>query len=142
MGFDPDALASLGGGPRPAKSPAKASFLLRVGAAAGLGAAVCDLGVWLLAQGFDWSLQAGDQQVAALSVVIVCLLVGTLAGLGAYVAVRVTRKPAVWTAVVGLLLLAASITGLPPALIVMHLVAGAWIIGWLTAAVRGGTHVR
>lgn len=110
--------------------------------ASGVAAAVCDLVVWLVARGLGWSLQADDQQVAALSVIFVCLLVAVLAALGAYVATRVTRRPEIWVALLGLVLLVASIQGLPPALVAMHVIAGAWIIGWLTAAVRGGSHVR
>lgn len=142
MGFDPDALAALGGSPRKSRPPSSLGYVTRIGVASGVAAAVCDLVVWLVARGLGWSLQADDQQVAALSVIFVCLLVAVLAALGAYVATRVTRRPGIWVALIGLVLLVASIQGLPPALVAMHVIAGAWIIGWLTAAVRGGSHVR
>lgn len=118
-----------------------AAYLIRVGLGAAVAAAVCDVGVWLLATARGWSLIVGDQQVMVLSVVLVCLLVGLLAGLGSYVAARVTKKPAVWVAAVGVALLIASVRGLPPTLTAMHVITGGWIIGWLVAAVRGGSHV-
>lgn len=40
---------------------------------------------------------------------------------------------------VGILL--ASVQGLPLTLQVMHVITGAWVIGWLGVAVRGGTHL-
>lgn len=143
MSFDPEALQVLGGGPRRPRPPATLAFLLRIGVAAGVGSAVCDLILWLLAGAFQWDIQpSGGDRVQALSVVIVCLLVAVLAALAAYVAARVTRRPAIWVGLFGVVLLLASINGLPAALMAMHLVAGAWIIGWLCAAVRGGSHLR
>lgn len=143
MSFDPAALRSLAGRPQHRQRPATAAFLLRVGASAGIAAAACDLLVLLVGQWRGWELTApGAQPVRPLGIVLVCLVVGVLAGLGAYIAARVTKHPSVWVVVVGVGLLIASVQNLPPALIVMHAITAAWVIGWLATAVLGGTHLR
>ena len=87
MSFDPAALRSLAGRPQHRQRPATAAFLLRVGASAGIAAAACDLLVLLVGQWRGWELTApGAQPVRPLGIVLVCLVVGVLAGLGAYIA--------------------------------------------------------
>lgn len=142
MSFDPQALEALGGAARAQRPPATIRFLLRIGVAAGVGAAVCDLVLWLVAGWRGWDIAPDGSRIEAVGIVVVCVLVGVLAALGSYVAARVTRRPAIWVGFVGLLMLLASLQGLPPAVRAMHIVTGAWIIGWLTAAVRGGSHLR
>lgn len=140
--MDPDALAALGGRPERSLPPVRLAYLLRIGAASGLAAAVCNTVLWLVARARGWSLTGDSTDVDVLPVVLVSILAGVIAALGTYFAARTTKRPAVWTAVVGVGLLLASLGGLPPTLRVMHLVTGAWVITWLTAAVRGGSHVR
>lgn len=143
MTFDGQALRALGGEPERPRRPATAAFLLRVGLAAGLAAAGCNLLVLLLSQWRGWDTTPPDAPpVRPLGVVLVCLVVGLLAASGAYVAARVTKRPALWVAVAGAGLLLASVQNLPPALQVMHAITGAWVIGWLTRAVMRGSHVR
>ncbi len=143
MSFDPDALSALGGGARRPQRRVTLPFLMRVGVAAGVAAAVCDLVVLLVADWRGWSVTPiGDVSVTALSVVLVCLVVGVLAGMCAYAAARVTKYPSAWVAAGGLVLLAASLLGLPPALQAMHVITAAWVIGWLTLAVRRGSHLQ
>ncbi len=142
MSFDPDALSALGGAVRRPQRRVTLPFLMRVGVAAGVAAAVCDLVVLLVADWRGWSTNpTGEVRVTALSVVLVCLVVAVLAALGAYAAARVTKHPPVWVAASGLVLLGASLVGLPPTLQAMHVIAGMWVIGWLTLAVRRGSHL-
>lgn len=141
MSFDPAALRRLAGsGQRPPK-PATAGFLVRVGVAAGLAAALCDVVLLLVARAAGWLTEVDGAAIEPLAVVVVCVLTGFLAGLGAYVAARVTRRPSLWVAVVGAVLWLASIQGLQPAVLALHSVAAAWIVGWLTYAVRRGSHL-
>lgn len=142
MTFDPEALAKLSGPDRPAAQPVPARFLIRVGLAAGLAAALCNVVLFLVGRGADWDLTVDDMEVRPLPVVIVCLVVGMLAAVASYVAARVTKRPAVWVAVAGTGLWLASIQAVPPAVAAMHTVAALWIVGFLTKAVRGGTHLR
>ncbi|MEZ5184804.1 MAG: hypothetical protein R2720_03580 [Candidatus Nanopelagicales bacterium] len=142
MSFEPAALRALGGKPPRRNRPVTAAYLVRLGLAAGLGAAICDLGLLLLAQARGWqSATPEGQPVRAMGVVLVCLLVGALAALGSYAAARVTKHPALWVVLVGVGLLVASVQGLPRTLVAMHLIAGVWIIGWLALAVRHGSHL-
>lgn len=142
MSFDPEALSALGGSRQRSRRPVTAAFLLRVGAAAGLAASGCNLFVLLAALRQGWDVAPpGTDPVRPLTVVLVCLLVGVLAGLGAYMAARVTKHPTLWVVVVGVVLLLASVPGLPPTLQVMHAVAAIWIVGWLARAVVGGSHL-
>jgi hypothetical protein len=142
VSFDPDALRALGGRPRRVRRPVTAAYLVRVGLAAGLAAAGCNLCVWIVGRNAQWDLTPPTSSpVRPLAIAALCLLVGLLAALASYVCARVTKHPAVWVALVGSVLTAASLTGLPPALAAMHLVTGAWIVGWLTLAARGGSHV-
>lgn len=116
---------------------------MRVGLAAGLGAAVCDLLLLLLAQARGWQITPPQgQPVRAISVILVCLLVGALAAMGSYAAARVTKHPMLWVLLVGFILLVASVQGLPMTLQLMHTVAGVWVIGWLALAVRRGSHLH
>ena len=143
MTFDPETLRSLGGPPRPRPRPATPRFLLRVGTAAGIGAAVTNTAVWLLATWRGWSLQAPDgSSVGLLPVILVCVLAGVVGALGAYAAARVAKHPAVWVAVVGTGLLTASVQGLPATLAAMHVVTGLWVVGWLSGATIRGSHLR
>jgi Family of unknown function (DUF6069) len=116
-------------------------FLMRVGVAAGLAAAVCNLVVLLLAQWQGWPTSVDSTPVSALSVVLVCLIVGCSAALGAYAAARVTKHPPVWVALSGAVLLVASMNDLPRVLQAMHLITGAWVVPSLTRAVRRGSHL-
>ncbi len=140
--FDPQALRSLGGRTVRPRRPVTAGFLLRVGAAAGLAAAVCNLLVLLVArwQGWDVTPPAAEP-VQPLAVIVVCLVVGVLGALAAYVAARVTKRPAVWVVIGGAGLWLASIQDLPRTLKVMHLIAALWIVGWLARAVLRGSHL-
>jgi hypothetical protein len=140
--FDPQALRALGGRERPAKRPATPRYLLRVGTAAGVGAAATNSVVWLLATWRGWLLEGsvGDA-VGLLPVILVCVITGVVAALGAYAAARVTKHPALWVAVVGAVILLASVQGLPPALVAMHVVTGLWVIVWLTRATLRGSHL-
>lgn len=116
---------------------------MRVGLAAGLGAAGCDLGLLLLAQARGWQITPPQgEQVRAMSVILLCLLVGALAAAGSYAAARVTKHPVLWVILVGVILLVASVQGLSMTLQVMHAVVGVWVIGWLALAVRGGSHLH
>ncbi len=143
MGFDADELRRLGGDPPPRSQPVTATYLLRVGLAAAVGAALCNVVVLMVANNRAWSVAVeGLEPVRALSVVLVCSLVGLLAALATYVAARVTKRPAVWVVVAGVGILLASVQGLPPTLQVMHAITGVWVIAWLGMAVRGGTHLR
>lgn len=142
MSFDPGALRALGGGPRRSNRPVTAAFLVRVGVSAAVGAAVTNVIILLVARTRNWSTAPPEgPPVRPLSVILVCLLVGVLAALGAYVASRVTKHPVTWVVLSGIAVLVASIQALPVTLQVMHVVAGAWIIGWLARAVRGGSHL-
>ncbi len=142
MSFDPDALRALGGRQREVQRPATAAYLIRVGLAAGLAGAACNLGVWITGRNVQWDLAPpAGTSVRPLAIVAVCLLVGLAAALATYVAARVTKHPAVWVALAGSILTAASLVDLPPALVVMHLVTGVSVVGWLTLAVRRGSHV-
>ena len=140
--FDPQAVRSLGGRTVRPRRPVTAGFLLRVGAAAGLAAAVCNLLVLLVArwQGWDVTPPAAEP-VQPLAVIVVCLVVGVLGALAAYVAARVTKRPAVWVVIGGAGLWLASIQDLPRTLQVMHLIAALWIVGWLARAVLRGSHL-
>lgn len=141
MSFDPDALRALAG---PAKRPQRKvtfAFLMRVGIAAGLAAAACNVVVLLIAQWQGWQTSFGSTTVSALSVVLVCLIVGALGAVGAYTAARVTKHPPLWVALSGAVLLVASLNGLPVTLLAMHLITGGWVIAWLTRAVRRGSHL-
>ncbi len=141
--FDPDALRALGGRPHRARRPATLPFLLRIGLAAGLAAAGCDLVVLLLAGWQGWDVHVPDAAtVGPLAVIVVCLLVGVLAAIGAYTAARVTKRPEIWVLLAGGGLWLASVQGLPRTLQVMHLIAALWIVGWLARAVVRGSHVR
>lgn len=142
MTFDPEALRALGGRGRPGRRPATPRFLLRVGTAAGIGAAATNAVVWLLATWRGWLLEAPDgTAVGLLPVILVCVITGLVAALGAYVAARVTKHPALWVAVLGAMLLLASVQELPPALVAMHVVTGVWVVGWLTRATLRGSHL-
>ena len=118
------------------------AFLLRVGAAAGVAAALCDVVLLLVARAVGWETTVDGQAITPLPVVLVSLAVGVLAAFSAYVAARVTKRPAVWVGLAGLVLWVASIQGLPPAVIALHTVAAILIVVWLTLAVRGGSHLR
>jgi Na+/phosphate symporter len=119
-----------------------AAFLLRVGLAAGLAAAGCDVVLLLVAWAQGWDVTPpGAAPVQPLGVVLVCLVVAALASLATYAAARVTKHPSLWVGVVGVGLLLASVQDLPPTLQIMHAVAAAWIIGWLARAVHRGTHL-
>jgi hypothetical protein len=143
VGFDADELRRLGGDPPPRAQPVTAAYLLRVGLAAAVAAAGCNLVVLMVANLRGWSVAVeGREPVRALSVVLVCIVVGLLAALAAYVAARVTKRPAVWVLVAGVAILLASVQSLPSTLQVMHAITGVWVIGWLGLAVRGGTHLR
>lgn len=143
MSFDPQALQALGGRPPTPRRPVSAVFLLRVGAAAGVAAAVVNLLILVLAHWLGWDLLTPTgQPVRALGIALVCVLVAVLAAVGAYVAARVTKRPALWVALAGAGLWLASIQGLPPVLITMHTVAAVSVVGWLTRAVRGGSHLH
>ncbi len=64
---------------------------MKLGLATGLAAAACNLAVLLVARWRGWDLQPpGMAAVRPLSVVAVCVLVGFLAAVAAYVAARVT----------------------------------------------------
>lgn len=111
--------------------------------AAALAASGCNLLLLLVAMWRGWSITPPDAPpVRPLGIVLVCLVVGVLAGSGAYVATRVTKRPALWVAAAGIGLLLASVQGLPGALQVMHVITGIWVIGWLNRAVVRGSHVR
>jgi hypothetical protein len=143
VGFDADALRRLGGDPPPRAQPVTAVYLLRVGLAAAVGAALCNLVLLMIANNQAWSVAVEVREpVRPLSVVLVCAVVGLLAALAAYVAARVTKRPAVWVVVAGVGILLASVQDLPLTLQVMHAITGAWVIGWLGMAVRGGSHMR
>lgn len=140
--FDPEALRALGGRPRRPRRPATLPFLLRVGVAAGLAAAVCDLLALLLARWQGWDVEVPEAPpVGPLAVIVVCVLVGVLAALGAYACARVTKRPEIWVGLAGAGLWLASVQGLPRALQVMHLIAAVWIVGWLARAVTRGSHL-
>lgn len=141
MSFDPQALRHLGGEPPAARRPVTMTFLLRVGAAAGVAAALCDVVVLLSARGLGWDTEVAGQAIQPLPLVLVCVIVGLLGALGAYAAARVTKRPWIWVALAGVLLWLASIQGLPPAVVAMHTIAAVWIVGWLAYAVRGGSHL-
>jgi hypothetical protein len=142
-GFDPEALRSLGGRPTRPHRPVTPGFLLRVGAAAGLAAAVCNVGLLLIAGWQGWDVQPpGAADVRPLAVVAVCVLVGVLGALASYVAARVTKRPALWVVIGGAGLWLASVQNLPRTLQAMHLVAALWIVGWLARAVLRGSHLR
>jgi hypothetical protein len=142
VSFDPDALRALGGRERPGRRPATARFLLRVGTAAGIGAALTDAAIWLLASRLGWDLTAPDGTgVGPFPVILLCVTIGVMAALGAYVAARVTKRPALWVGAVGTGLLVASVQGLPPTLVVMHVAAAIWVVGWLTRATVRGSHL-
>ncbi len=116
---------------------------MKLGLATGLAAAACNLAVLLVARWRGWDLQPpGMAAVRPLSVVAVCVLVGFLAAVAAYVAARVTKHPAVWVVVGGAGLWLASIQDLPRTLQVMHAITALWIVGWLARAVLRGSHVR
>ena len=142
MSFDPAALQRLSGPRRRAPSPVQASFLLRVGAAAGVAAALTDVVLLLVARAAGWDTSVDGQFIQPLAVVLVCIGVAVLAALASYVAARVTKRPQIWVLLFGLGLWLASIQAVPPAVIAMHTVAAAWIVGFLTRAVREGTHLR
>ena len=142
MSFDPDALRALGGSPPRPRRPVTAAFLLRVGLAAGLAAAGCNLVLLLVARAQGWDITPpGADPVQPLGVVLVCLVVAALAALAAYAAARVTKHPSLWVGVVGAGLLLASVQDLPLTLQIMHAVAAVWIVGWLARGVVGGSHL-
>ena len=141
--FDPHALRALGGSPLRPRRPVTAGFLLRVGAAAGLASAACNVGLLLIARWRGWDVRPPDTgQVQPLAVILVSIVVGVLGALAAYVAARVTKRPALWVVVGGAGLLLASIQGLPRTLQVMHLITALWVVGWLARAVLRGSHLR
>lgn len=142
VSFDPQTLRALGGSALPARRPVKAAFLLRVGAGAGVAAALCDVVLLLTADAAGWDTTVNGQAVRPLAVVLVCVLVGLMAAVAAYVAARVTKHPGMWTALAGCLLWLASIQDLPVAVVGLHTIAAIWIVGWLTRAVWGGSHLR
>ena len=142
MSFDPQRLRALGGRTSPSRRPVKAAFLLRVGAGAGVAAALCDVVLLLIAGAAGWDVTVDGQAVRPLSVILVCVIVGLMAALAAYVAARVTKHPGIWTALAGSLLWLASIQDLPAAVVGLHTIAALWIVGWLTRAVWGGSHLR
>lgn len=142
MSFDPAALKKLSGPRNRPRRPVAVAFLLRVGIAAGVAAALCDVALLLVAEAAGWDTVAAGQAVRPLPVVAVCVLVGLLAALASYVAARVTKRPALWVGLAGAVLWLASIQGLPPAVAAMHTIAALWIVGILTRAVRGGSHLR
>lgn len=142
MSFDPAALRRLGGTQRRPARPVTAGFLLRIGLASGVAAALCSIVLLLTARAAGWDASVDGTPVQPLGVVGVCLVVAVLAALGAYVAARVTAHPAAWVTVAGAGLYLASLPGLPPAVAAMHTVTAAFIVGLLAWAVRGGSHLR
>jgi hypothetical protein len=102
---------------------------------------LCNVLLLLIAQGLGWDTTVDGQSVQPLAVALVCVVVAALAALGAYAAARVTKRPALWVVLAGGAMWLASVQGLPPAVIGLHTVAALWIVGWLTRAVRGGTHL-
>lgn len=142
MSFDPAALRRLSGRHQSTPRPAAARFLLRVGAAAGVAAALCDVLLLLVARAAGWDTTVDGTAVEPLAVVVVCVLTGVLAGLASYLAARVTRRPSLWVGLAGAALWLASIQQVPPAVLAMHTVAALWIVGWLTRAVWRGSHVE
>ncbi len=141
MSFDPQALRSLGGRRKLARRPVTVAFVLRVGIAAGVAAALCDVVLLLVARWAGWETRVDNQPIEPLPVVVVCVLVGALGALGAYVAARVTKRPSLWVVVAGTLLWLASVQQVPAAVVLLHTVAALWIVGWLAFAVRGGSHL-
>jgi hypothetical protein len=141
VSFDPAELDRLSGPRRRRNRPVAAAFLFRVGLAAGVAAALCNVLLLLVAQGLSWDVTVDGQSVQPMAVVVVCVLVAALAALGAYAAARMTKRPALWVVLAGIALWLASLQGLPPAVISLHTVAALWIVGWLARAVRGGTHL-
>ena len=142
MSFDPAALRRLGGTQRRPAKPVTAGFLLRIGLASGVAAALFSIVLLLTARAAGWDASVDGTPVQPLGVVGVCLVVAVLAALGAYVAARVTAHPAAWVTVAGAGLYLASLPGLPPAVAAMHTVTAAFIVGLLAWAVRGGSHLR
>ncbi len=142
MSFDPAALGQLAGPVRHRPRPVRVSFLLRVGAASAIAAALCDVVLLLVARAAGWDTAVDGRPVQPLAVVGVCLIVGVLAALACYVAARVTKRPALWVALAGGVLWLASIQQVPPVVLAMHTIAAVWIVGLLTRAVRAGTHLR
>jgi hypothetical protein len=140
--FDPEAIRRLGGPRRIARPAASLAYLVRVGAGAGLAAALCNVALLLVSRAAGWDTSVDATALQPLPVVVVSLSTGVLAGLGAYAAARVTKRPDVWTCGAGALLYAASLPGLPAAVLAMHTITALWVVGWLAVAVRGGTHLR
>jgi hypothetical protein len=141
VSFDPQTLRSLGGRATPTRPPVAAAFLLRVGISAGVAAALCDVVLLLIARGAGWDTSVDGQSIEPLPVVLVSVLVGLLAAVATYVAARVTKRPSLWVALAGAGLWLASIQDLPPAIVALHTVTAVWVVGWLTFAVRGGSHL-
>lgn len=142
MSFDPAALQRLAGPRQRPASPVQAAFLLRVGGGAGVAAALTDVVLLLVARAVGWDTAVDGRPLQPLAVVLVCVGVAVVAALAAYVAARVTKRPHVWVLLGGVVLWLASIRGVPPAVMAMHTVAAAWIVGFLARAVRGGSHLR
>jgi len=142
VSFDPAALRRLGGPKRRPERPATLGFLLRIGVAAGVAAALCGVVLLLTARAAGWDTTVDGTALQPFGVVGVCLVVGVLAALGTYVAARVTVRPEVWVTIAGALIFAASLPGLPPAVIALHSLAAVWIVGSLAWGVRGGSHLR
>ena len=131
VGFDADELRRLGGDPPPRAQPVTAAYLVRIGLAAAVGAALCNLVVLTVASSRSWLIAVEDRQpVRALSVVLVCTVVGVLAAFAAYVAARVTKRPAVWVVIAGWESCWRRSRAFR-SLQVMHVITGAWVIGWL-----------
>lgn len=142
MTFDPEAIQRLSGPRRRPRPPASLPYLLRVGAASGLAAALCAVVILLAARAAGWDTSVQGTALQPLPVVAVCLIVGVLGALGTYVAARVTRRPDVWVALAGAGIYLASVQGVPTAVLAMHSVTAVLVVGWLAAAVRGGSHLR
>lgn len=141
MSFDPTALRRLAGPKRRATTPATLAFLLRIGTAAGVGAALSAVVLLLTARAAGWDTTVDGTAIQPFGVVGVCVIVSVLAALGTYVAARVTARPEVWVIIAGAGLFAASLPGIPPAVIAMHTVTALWVVGLLAWAVRGGSHL-
>lgn len=142
MSFDPAALRRLGGPARRPTKPVTVGFLLRIGLASGVAAALCAIVLLLTARAAGWDTTVDGTAVQPVGIVGVCLVVGLFGAFGAYVAARVTMRPSLWVAVAGSVLCAASLPGLPPAVLALHLTTGAIVVGLLAWAVRGGSHLR
>lgn len=142
MSFDPVALGRLGGPNRRPGTPATLRFLLRIGLAAAVAAALVDLVLLTGARAAGWDTTVDGTTVQPVGVVGVCLVVGVIGAFGAYVAARVTVRPALWVLLAGAGICAASLPGLPPAILALHVVTALLVVGLLARAVRGGSHLR